>query len=87
MACLQRGRPVGCPATDRQRRTISLNLEGPRVACVKHCRHYPVGYDISIFRALEERVDEGLDHESRMGEVAFNRTLKRILNDMKTTMP
>ena len=47
-----------------------------RATCVEALSSlHPEGYDISIFRALEKRVNEGLDHESRMKETSFNRTL------------
>ena len=69
-------RPVGCPATGRREEQFLSNLERMRVTCVEALSSlYSEGYDISILTVLEERVNEGLDHESRIDEISFNRTL------------
>ena len=70
------GRPVGCPAAGRREDQFLLNLERLRENCYERLSSlHPEDSHISILTALEERVNEGLDHESRMDEVAFNRTL------------
>ena len=53
-----------------------MNLERLRENCYERLSSlHPEDSHISILTALEERVNEGLDHESRMDEVALNRTL------------
>ena len=63
-----------------------MNLEGLRVACVEALSSTTEGYDISIFRALEERVDEVLTTKAAWMRSRSTERFHCILNDMKTCL-
>ncbi len=69
-------RPIGCPPVGNREDKFLEQLEIMRKKCVERLANLiPENQEYSIFDALEARVDEGVSHEKRIDEVAFNNNL------------